>query len=137
MSDVRPPAPRPCESCPYRLDVPSGVWAESEYAKLPAYDLPTGEQPAAVFLCHQQDERACAGWAGCHDGTTLLALRLAGIRPNLSVATAEAIRDYRSPVPLHPSGAAAAAHGLAELEAPGPAADEARMKLFRRSGGAR
>jgi hypothetical protein len=42
--------------------VPSGAWVAEEYAKLPAYDRPTGEQPAGLFLCHQQDGRACAGW---------------------------------------------------------------------------
>ncbi|WP_336794377.1 DUF6283 family protein [Gordonia malaquae] len=52
---VTSPAPRPCESCPYRRDVPSGVWAESEYEKLRAYDAPTGEQPVRLFLCHQYD----------------------------------------------------------------------------------
>jgi hypothetical protein len=36
---INPPAPKPCESCPYRKDVPSGVWSEGEYRKLPQYDL--------------------------------------------------------------------------------------------------
>lgn len=129
--EIRPPAPRACITCPYRLDTPSGVWSADEYQKLPAYDLPTGEQPTAVFLCHQHDGRACAGWAGCHDGDGLLALRLVGFRPELSPATAAAIRDYRSPVPLHSSGQAAAAHGLADLCTPGPDADRARAKLLR------
>ena len=130
MTETRPPAPRPCESCPYRADVPSGIWAADEYDKLPAYDQPTFAQPTAVFLCHQQDGRACAGWAGCHNGDHLLALRFAG-RDGLSRETAEAIRDYRSPIPLHPSGEAAAAHGLAELEQPGSDADRIRGKLVR------
>ena len=52
---TRPPAPRPCDSCPYRQDVPSGIWAASEYAKLPAYDAPTCAQSARLFLCHQHD----------------------------------------------------------------------------------
>jgi hypothetical protein len=128
--NIRPPAPRPCESCPYRLDVPSGVWAAEEYAKLPDYDLPTPYQPPAVFLCHQHDGRACAGWAGCHDGDHLLALRFAGVS-GLSTETVDAIRDYRSPVPLHASGTEAAAHGMADLLNPGPDARHVQVKLRR------
>ena len=30
--------PKPCASCPYRCDVPSGVWHPDEYAKLEVYD---------------------------------------------------------------------------------------------------
>ena len=49
---------RPCPSCPYRRDVPSGIWHESEYAKLPQFDGPTQDQLAAgafaLFHCHSQ-----------------------------------------------------------------------------------
>lgn len=31
VSSLRAPAPRPCESCPYRRNVPSGIWTEEEY----------------------------------------------------------------------------------------------------------
>jgi hypothetical protein len=130
--DVRPPAPRPCESCPYRRDVPSGVWAPEEYAKLPLYDRPTFEQPPAVFLCHQQDGRVCAGWAGCHDMDESLALRFAA--HGMPADTLDAIRDHVSPVPLWPSGEAAAAHGLAEVDAPGADAERVIAKLVRRGG---
>ena len=68
MSVTLPPARTPCATCPYRTDVPSGVWAPEEYAKLLAYDEETAYQPLSVFLCHQVDGRVCAGWAGCHDG---------------------------------------------------------------------
>ena len=91
------PAARPCGSCPYRRDVPSGVWHASEYRKLPAYDNDTMGQPPHLFLCHQQDGRVCAGWAGCHDGAHLLALRVAA---------------------MSGSGAEAAAHGLADVDQP-------------------
>ncbi len=133
---TRPPARRPCATCPYRRDVPAGVWAESEYAKLPLYDRPTGEQPPAVFLCHQhdrdeEDARVCAGWAGCHDGDELLALRMGVIPGHLSVETADAVRDYVSPVPLFASGAEAAAHGMSGIAAPGPDAAEAIRKIER------
>ena len=51
---VRPPAKSPCGSCPYRQDVPSGVWAASEYEKLPAYDAPeTFMQPPGLFIREQ------------------------------------------------------------------------------------
>lgn len=54
---IKAPAKNPCGSCPYRRDVPSGIWSEEEYDKLPQYDLPTGDQPPNVFLCHQQNGR--------------------------------------------------------------------------------
>lgn len=128
---IKPPAPRPCESCPYRQDVPSGVWHSDEYLKLSAYDRPTAEQPTAVFLCHQQNGRVCGGWAGCHDGDQLLALRFAGMFDSLPVETAEAIRGYESPVALWPSGASAAEHGLVGVESPGADAQHLMGKLSR------
>lgn len=133
---TQPPAPRPCASCPYRQDVPSGVWAASEYAKLPAYDQPTFAQPARLFLCHQHDRdddraRVCAGWAGCHDGDHLLALRVAVASGEITVETADAIRDYASPVPLFTSGMEAAVHGMREIHRPSPDACTAIDKISR------
>jgi hypothetical protein len=124
------PAISPCGSCPYRRDVPSGVWAPDEYAKLPPYDDETWEQPAGMFLCHQQDGRLCAGWVGCHDMDESLAIRLAA--GSLSEDDLEAIRSYESPVPLFASGAEAAAHGLAAVEAPDEDAVRTIRKLSRR-----
>ena len=115
---TRGPASRPCGSCPYRHDVPSGVWHPSEYAKLPAYDNDTMGQPPHLFLCHQQDGRVCAGWAGCHDGTHLLALRVAAMSGTLTDDDLEATINYVSPVPLFGSGAEAAAHGLTDVDQP-------------------
>lgn len=112
------PAPRPCVSCPYRRDVPSGVWHPDEYAKLPAYDAATPFQPPGVFMCHQVDGRVCAGWAGCHDGRELLALRLAVVLGTLTPDEVGETIDYVSPVPLFGSGAEAAEHGMAEVDAP-------------------
>lgn len=136
MTEQILPPSKPCPTCPYRCDVPSGIWAAEEYAKLPAYDEPTFAQPASVFLCHQLGRtetapRACAGWAGCHDGDELLALRMGVADGRLTVDTALAIRDYVSPVPLFASGAAAAEHGMAEVEGPGPRAETAIAKLTR------
>jgi hypothetical protein len=130
------PAPRPCGTCPYRQDVPSGVWAAEEYAKLPAYDEETAGQPSGVFLCHQQNGKVCAGWAGCHDGRHMLSLRLAVAFGTMSPETAEAVCSYVSPVPLWASGAEAAAHGLADIDAPGVAAQAAALKLWLRREGA-
>lgn len=133
---IRPPARRPCGSCPYRQDVPSGVWAASEYAKLPRYDAPTMEQPPQVFVCHQSGQdapgaRVCAGWAGCHDGANLLALRIAAIQGRLSPEDIDAVIGYASPVPLFSSGAEAAEHGSAEVAQPGTQALEAMTKIMR------
>lgn len=129
---IQGPAKSPCGSCPYRLDVPSGVWSAEEYAKLPAYDADTAAQPPGVFLCHQQDGRVCAGWAGCHDGAHLLSLRMGEAFGVISQETAAAVVDYVSPVPLHPSGRAAADYGLAEVAAPKEEAWRVMDKLERR-----
>jgi hypothetical protein len=129
---LRGPAPRPCESCPYRRDVPAGVWAGSEYDKLPRYDEPTYAQPPQVFVCHQQNGRVCAGWAGCHDGANLLSLRVALFDGMLSGADYEAAVDYVCPVPLFASGADAAAHGKAGIDRPDAAARRVIAKVYRR-----
>jgi hypothetical protein len=70
----------PCTACPYRQDVPSGLWAENEYEKLRDYDLPTSCQPMASFFCHATPEHICHGWAVVHSNRgheyDLLALRM-------------------------------------------------------------
>lgn len=112
------PAATPCISCPYRRDVPSGIWAVEEYQKLIAYDAPTWEQPTGLFLCHQQDGRICAGWAGCHDGDHLLALRMAAHWRTMTRRAIQETRDYVSPVPLWDCGRDAACHGVVSLRHP-------------------
>lgn len=129
---TRGPARYPCASCPYRADVPSGVWSADEYEKLPPYDGETHEQPLAAFFCHQQNGRLCAGWVGCHDMQDNLGLRVAGSMGALSPADIDAALAYESPVELQPSGAAAAMHGMAEISRPGPAARRVVGKLERR-----
>lgn len=126
---IKPPAPHPCGSCPYRQDVPSGVWEESEYDKLPEYDEPTGFQPIGVFLCHQQDGRACAGWVGCHDMEENLAVRIGATAGLLDEETYEAILDYETPTPLWESGGEAASHGMERLYDPDEAAQRTIDKL--------
>lgn len=122
--------PRPCPSCPYRRDVPSGLWDAAEYAKLPGYDGTTAEQAAAgafsVFFCHQRTGQVCAGWAGCHDMEENLAIRMG--REDLDL---DAIRAYESPVPLFASGTDAAEHGLRDVGQPAAAARVLIGKLTR------
>lgn len=126
------PAVRPCGSCPYRRDVPSGLWAENEYAKLPAYDAPTASQPPAAFFCHQQNGRLCAGWVGCHDMLESLGLRIGASMGQLSIEDVDAAIDYVCPVPLWESGAAAAEHGRREIETPSAKAEREIQKLVRK-----
>ena len=131
---VSGPAPRPCASCPYRRDVPSGVWDASEYDKLPAYDRDTGEQPMDLFLCHQTNAdspgaRLCAGWVGCH-GQELLALRLALAMGRIDAA----VMAYTTDVPLFESGSAAAEHGKARIDEPDDLAVYVIRKVAARRG---
>ena len=132
----REPAPRPCESCPYRRDVPSGVWAPEEYAKLLLYDLETSHQPIGLFMCHQGNERVCGGWAACHGAQAaedrrheLLSLRMAGHLFGIPWKTMVKIRNYVSPVPLFSSGREAAKHGLKDLENPSDEAIGLQWKI--------
>lgn len=130
---AEPPGPgkAPCGTCPYRRDVPPGIWSADEYAKLPAYDGETGDQLMAgatgLFYCHQNDGRLCAGWVGCHDMRHNLAVRFTAVAPETYT--------YQSPVPLFASGREAAAHGLSGINNPGPDARRAIRKLERRLGG--
>lgn len=120
---------RPCPTCPYRRDVPSGIWAEEEYDKLARYDGDIMSQATAratgVFLCHQRTGDLCAGWVACHDMNNNLAVRLSpeDIDP--------AVFDYVSPVPLFASGAEAAEHGRRDLAHPGEQARSMIGKLVR------
>lgn len=124
MTDLPRPSKAPCGTCPYRRDVPAGVWDASEYEKLPAYDGETWAQPPALFFCHQNDGHLCAGWAGCHDTDHLLALRFHRVAPETF--------GYVSPVPLFSSGAEAAAHGLSGIDRPDARALAAIDKLAAR-----
>lgn len=112
----------PCKSCPYRKDVPSGVWHKEEYDKLPEYDdcdpAPGLDRIMARlkrFDCHQSNGKLCAGWVGCHGAQNLVALRMIESMGNV---VHKDVWDYKSPVPLWESGAAAAAHGKREIRRP-------------------
>ena len=125
-NDLPRPAKVPCGSCPYRRDVPSGVWHQSEYAKLPQYDGETMYQNRALFMCHQQDGHLCAGWLACHGTDDLLALRFTPVHASAY--------GYKSPVPVFSSGREAAAHGMKDVNNPGPAANRTMDTLVRKRG---
>ena len=107
MTEVRP---KPCQACPYRKDVPSGVWASDEYDKLRSFDLPTAEQPFNGFACHSTPQMYCNGWAIVHTSRgheyDLISLRFSPCEIPAPV------------VELFDSGNAAADHGQREIEAP-------------------
>lgn len=126
------PAKRPCGTCPYRRDVPSGVWDEEEYEKLPEFDRSTQAQPPSVFMCHQQDGHLCAGWAGCHDMDNSLGLRMAAVMGRITPEEFDKTLDYVSPVPLFETGQQAAEHGRAAIDAPDPKARKAIATLTRK-----
>jgi len=115
----------PCSACPYRCDVPSGVWSYEEYEKLRDYDNPTMDQPFAYFACHATPEHLCSGWAVVHTSRgheyDLLSLRMIGY-PDIPATTVE----------LFSSGNQAADHGQAEIEEPSTAALETADRLVRK-----
>jgi len=118
---------QPCEFCPYREDVPSGVWAAHEYEKLVEYDKPTYDQPPMPFGCHATPEFYCHGWAVCHSNRghafALLALRF------VEMSTGAEVEIPEPAVPLFESGADAAFHGMADIERPSEEAVAAYDKL--------
>lgn len=124
LDSIAKPSAAPCGTCPYRRDVPAGVWDASEYEKLPAYDNETWAQPLVLFFCHQNDGHLCGGWVGCHDTDNLLSLRLHRVHPDTFA--------YESSVPLFASGADAARHGLSGVDSPDGRAVAAINKLERR-----
>lgn len=117
--------PKACEACPYRRDVPSGVWSEEDYEKLPPYDADTGSQPTAVFACHATPKLLCHGWAVV-GGERLLALRLR------CVFSGESLEIPEPSTPLFPSGTAAAKHGLRDLKRPKSKARAAMQRLLKK-----
>ncbi len=128
---IQAPAPRPCGSCPYRRDVPAGVWASDEYEKLLDYDRETWEQPPTAFMCHQQDGRLCAGWVAVH-GHEALGFRIA--LTMMDEEEAERAADYQTDVPLFSTGHEAALHGLSQLFDPDERARRMIDRLSRKGG---
>jgi Family of unknown function (DUF6283) len=122
MEDVRQHA---CSACPYRRDVPSGIWVAEEYSKLTEYDAPTSEQPFGPFMCHAKTESYCHGWAVVHSNRgreyELIALRFAGC-PTIPEPS----------VPLFDSGTEAANHGMADIGKPSEEAECAMTRLIKK-----
>jgi len=122
MTDLPKPPKRPCGTCPYRQDVPSGIWHRDEYEKLPKYDGYVQGQVMSgalgLFMCHQRDGCLCAGWLQCHDTDDLVALRLNAVDPSAF--------GYTSDVPVFESGQAAHDHGVREIDDVSPSA---RVKI--------
>lgn len=120
---------QPCSSCPYRRDVPSGVWAEKTYDLLIPYDNVTGEQPPNPFGCHSTPEHFCHGWAVVHMNRgseyELLSLRIAAFSGGERVEIPEAA------VPLFSSGTEAAEHGKRDIMNP---SDEAKAVVEKLQG---
>jgi hypothetical protein len=127
MTELHGVMKAPCKSCPYRKDVPSGVWHEDEYDKLPTYDGEIIEQLVAggtgIFLCHQQDNNLCAGWLACHGSDNLLAMRMQGH------LVKEEVWGYETNVPLWGSGQEACDHGKADIDNPGAKASRVIDRL--------
>lgn len=123
MSEIRS---QPCSACPYRRDVPSGVWSTEEYEKLRGYDEPTFAQPIAVFSCHATPDHLCHGWAVVHTSRghqfDLMALRF--WPPSNEIPEAG--------VPLFDSGNEAADHGQAAIEDPSDEAQATVERLLRK-----
>jgi hypothetical protein len=119
-------ADAPCKSCPYRRDVPSGVWAAHEYEKLECYDGPPIEQiifgGTGLFLCHQRDNHLCAGWVAAHGPRNLIALSIHADEVEASVF------GYHTETPVFASGKEASTHGQRDITNPG---DDARRVVGR------
>jgi len=129
VSDCLKAASVPCGSCPYRRDVPSGIWHRNEYDKLPQYDGETWEQNQAIFMCHQRDGNLCAGWLACHDPKKLLALRMGRVTgENIDPS----VFDYKTDVPVFASGAEARAHGIRDIKQPDAKAKKMVAGLMRK-----
>jgi hypothetical protein len=123
--------PCPCDTCPYRRDAPSGIWHETEYAKLTTFspaDPDTGLPNLGIFLCHQPSgvKTLCRGWLTVEQDS--LAVRLLLIQKR--VTPADVFRPAR--VPLYATGAEAAAAGLKDVREPGGMALAAVARLTKK-----
>lgn len=128
MPDGAMPRKSPCASCPYRKNVPSGIWHPEEYDKLPRYDEETFAQPVELFMCHQGEGDVCTGWLCRADPGQLLAVRMGLINGTLAP---EAL-DHTTTVPLFASGREAAEHGKRDELTPDERARSAISKIVRK-----
>lgn len=120
----------PCSTCPYRRDTPSGVWAPSEYAKLPLYD---DNDAFGIFLCHHTNstgrETVCRGWLTVHCESA--AARLAELQGFVTGEQRYADVD----TPLYSTGREACDAGMADVPDPSPAAQRAVDRLVKKGSG--
>lgn len=122
----------PCRTCPYRRDVPAGLWDPVEYHKLIAYDVDTSSQPIGVFLCHytnSDNPTLCRGWLAV-GGWELLGVRLAVTTGHLDPAEV----DRPIATDVFDTGTDAAMWGLSGVADPGPDAQAAIARLGHRRG---
>lgn len=127
MTAPAKPRKSPCASCPFRRDVPSGIWHESEYEKLPMYDGDASEQRSVrVFSCHQNGVDVCSGWLAHRDPLDMLAVRIGLISDALDPSCA----DYSTDVPLFTSGQEAAEHGTRHIADPTVDARDSIRKII-------
>lgn len=117
----------PCASCPYRKDVPSGIWSTEEYDKIVPFDNATWMQPPRVFMCHQADGCMCRGWLDVHGGD-LLGLRLACVKGEVDHEAVSKALDEDPAAPVFASAAKAAKHGRRSINRPGR---KARQMVFK------
>jgi hypothetical protein len=123
----------PCTSCPYRKDVPSGIWVKEEYDKILPYDGEMWVQPRGVFLCHQNDGSLCRGWLDCH-GDNLLAVRLLCSRGDATSAAMIKALDEGPAVAVFNSAADASKHGRKAIRKPGKRAQVLMDSITRKRG---
>lgn len=123
----------PCQSCPYRRDVPSGIWEAGEYDKIIPFDNETWMQPPRLFLCHQADGCLCRGWLDTH-GSELLAIRLGIIKGEIDAEAVCKALDEGPAVPVFESAAQAAEHGRRAIKRPGRKARAMVAKIEKKRG---
>lgn len=128
MSTPIPINRAPCVSCPYRKDVPSGIWSSEEYDKIVPYDNETWLQPQRVFMCHQADGCLCRGWLDVH-GSELLGMRLACAKGEVDPGAVTKALGEGPAVPVFESAAAAAKHGRRAIKRPGRKARDMMNKI--------
>lgn len=117
--------PGPCTTCPYRKDVPAGIWSAEEYEKLRGYDDP--QTSFAAFLCHQSPEigrdTLCRGWLSVHCESVAARLLLLAKRITRSQLYAT-VKEV-----LYASGNEAADAGLRGVARPSRQAKRAIRRL--------
>lgn len=123
----------PCASCPYRKDVPSGIWSTEEYDKIIPFDNETWMQPPRVFMCHQADGCLCRGWLDVHGGD-LLGLRLACSKGEIDTEEVAKALDEKPATPMFASAAEAAMHGRKAINRPGRKALQMVAKIEKKRG---